>query len=99
MHSLTMKRMNSAIIDEFKYGFPSDGLSSVSYRWWENKNAIDNGDDSNQIADKDSKEDGVAANLTSMAVEMSEGKKNEIDGDYQRASLLSDLRKKAAKDG
>ncbi|KAI3457057.1 hypothetical protein Pfo_013720 [Paulownia fortunei] len=107
MHSLTMNKGNSPIFDEFKYGFPSDGLSSVSFRWWGNKSAIENGVDSKKSGDEDAEErkqqpkDSVdnAANLSSMDGEVTEGKKNETDADPQWASLLSDLRKRAAKDG
>ncbi|EYU30285.1 hypothetical protein ABFS82_13G047600 [Erythranthe guttata] len=101
--SQIMKIGNSTISDEFKYGFPSDGLSSVSYRWWGNKSGGENVVDTLQRVDENADErkeqhEGKvdhAANLSSMDDEvMTQGKKND-----EPVGLLSVLRKKAAKDG
>ncbi|KAL7087162.1 hypothetical protein ACP275_13G049500 [Erythranthe tilingii] len=101
--SQIMKIGNSTISDEFKYGFPSDGLSSVSYRWWGNKSGGENVVDTLQRVDenaderKEQREGKVdcAASLSSMDDEvMTQGKKND-----EPVCLLSVLRKKAAKDG
>lgn len=105
MHSLTMNKGSTPTFDEFKYGFPSDGLSSVSYRWWGNKSAAENVVDSQKSFSGDAEErkqqpegsEDTAANLSSM--EVTEGKKNETDADPKWASSLSALRKRAAEDG
>ncbi|KAL3638314.1 hypothetical protein CASFOL_017685 [Castilleja foliolosa] len=51
--SSTMNKVNAPVSDEFKYGFPSSGLSNISYRWWGNKNADDNVVDSKESAIED----------------------------------------------
>ncbi|KAK4398211.1 protein NLP9 [Sesamum angolense] len=56
MHSSTMNKANSATFDEFKYGFPSHGLSSVSYRWWGSRTDNDSNGDSQQTSSEDAKE-------------------------------------------
>lgn len=33
-HGSTLSKGTPSDLDEFKYGFPTNGLSSVSYRWW-----------------------------------------------------------------
>ncbi|KAL6536027.1 hypothetical protein OROHE_012871 [Orobanche hederae] len=105
MNGSTMSKANSSVSDEFKYGFPLDGLSSVSYRWWGNKSADKNvieskeGDiDKNEQQPKEL-ENTAAAN-SSIDEEVTEGKKHEItDADPEWASSLSTLRRKMAKDG
>ncbi|KAL6570748.1 hypothetical protein OROGR_000298 [Orobanche gracilis] len=106
MNASTRSKSNSSISDEYKYGFPLDGLSSVSYRWWGNKSADKNvidskeGDiDKNEHQPKEL-ENTAAANLSSVDEEVTEGKKHEsIDADSEWASSLSTLRRKMAKDG
>ncbi|KAL0362533.1 UNVERIFIED_CONTAM: hypothetical protein Scaly_1208500 [Sesamum calycinum] len=56
MHSSTMNKANSATFDEFKYGFPSHGLSSVSYRWWGSRTDNDSNGDSQRTSSVDAKE-------------------------------------------
>ncbi|KAL0306711.1 UNVERIFIED_CONTAM: hypothetical protein Sradi_6088400 [Sesamum radiatum] len=56
LHSSTMNKANSATFDEFKYGFPSHGLSSVSYRWWGSRTDNDSNGDSQQTSSEDAKE-------------------------------------------
>ncbi|KAL0399623.1 UNVERIFIED_CONTAM: hypothetical protein Sradi_2305600 [Sesamum radiatum] len=56
MHSSTMNKVNSATLDEFKYGFPSHGLSSVSYRWWGSRTDNDSTGDSQKTGGEDAKE-------------------------------------------
>lgn len=107
MHTSLMNTGTSSISDEFKYGFPSDGLSSVSYRWWGNKSAGEHGVDSQQTVveaaeeKKEKPEESVdtAADFSSLDKKVTEGEKNETEADPQWANLLSALRKKAAKDG
>lgn len=104
--SSTMNRGTSATFDEFKYGFPSAGLSSVSFRWWGNK-----GDGSNgtwQSADEEAKEmkqqvkgsaDARADDPSSADVEATGGKEDEIQADTQSTGLLTSLTKKSAQEG
>ncbi|GFQ05886.1 hypothetical protein PHJA_002732600 [Phtheirospermum japonicum] len=51
--SSTTNKVNSPVSDEFKYGFPSEGLSNISYRWWGNKSADENVVDSKDSDIKD----------------------------------------------
>ncbi|PIN25625.1 hypothetical protein CDL12_01628 [Handroanthus impetiginosus] len=101
LHSSTVNRGNSSIVDEFKYGFPSDGLSSVSFRWWGNKSDSDNGADTEQGSEDAEKSEQQSKDSTDTTVdeEVTEGKKNETDSNTQWASSLSALRKKTAKEG
>ncbi|KAL3821349.1 hypothetical protein ACJIZ3_007254 [Penstemon smallii] len=107
MLSSTMNKWQSPTFDEFKYGFPSDSLSCVSYRWWGNKPAIDSGVESqlsgieNAEEKKQELKDSAnsAANSSPKDEEMTEGKTKETDADSKCTSLLSSLRKRAARDG
>ncbi|KAK4438964.1 hypothetical protein Salat_0231000 [Sesamum alatum] len=56
IHRSTMNTANSATLDEFKYGFPSHGLSSVSYRWWGSRSDNDSTGDSQQTGSEDAEE-------------------------------------------
>ncbi|GER53387.1 plant regulator RWP-RK family protein [Striga asiatica] len=95
INSPAANNTNSPLLDEFKYGFPSDGLSSISYKWWGNKSADENAvdiekgsskdatDKSAQQPNKDSENNTNSANLAST----------------EWASSLTALRSKAAKEG
>ncbi|KAL2466681.1 RWP-RK domain-containing protein [Abeliophyllum distichum] len=39
MHSSNVMNGSLDSLDEFKYGFPSNGLPTVTYRWWGNTNS------------------------------------------------------------
>ncbi|XP_058095234.1 uncharacterized protein LOC131240787 isoform X2 [Magnolia sinica] len=89
-------------LDEFKQGFPSDGLSSVSMRWWGSMNL----DDAEKIP-KEEPTNIVAAEQKSHEFpsdgEMTEGKpERDTEKDAigpQGAALLSSVRKRAVEDG
>lgn len=110
MLSSSTNKDNSAASDEFKYGFPSDGLSRVSHRWWGNKSEIQDGvdceenvngnsDEKKENADEEKQQSEDTANLPSTDGQLTEGKTQETDGHSQRANSLSALRKKAVKEG
>lgn len=81
----------TSVYDEFKYGFPSDGLSTATYRWWGNKSP-----DGNQ----DSKlNDDNAKNSTEQAENVAEKTECQTSVDSTGTTLLTDVRKRAAKEG
>lgn len=103
--SSNMNKGSLSAYDEFKYGFPSAGLSSISHRWWGNKGDPDN--HGQQSVSKDAKGtkkesndsvDTAAADLLSDA-KASEGKESETDATVQLTGLLTSLRKKAGEEG
>ncbi|KAJ8561075.1 hypothetical protein K7X08_027265 [Anisodus acutangulus] len=69
--------------DEFKYGFPSDGLSTATYKWWGNKSP--DGNEDSQLNDDNSKNSKGHAENTSV--------------DSTGTILLTDVRKRAVKEG
>ncbi|CAO2837251.1 unnamed protein product [Amaranthus hypochondriacus] len=87
--------------DEFKYGFPSSGLSECTYRWWESSfigSEVSN-DDSNTSSEvrntsKVQAEDGFSCSREendSMVVDSGSEKSDEV--------LLSATRKRAVEEG
>ncbi|PHT51703.1 hypothetical protein CQW23_06165 [Capsicum baccatum] len=77
--------------DEFKYGFPSDGLSTTTYRWWGNKSPDRN---------EDSKlNDDNAKNNTEQPENITEKSECQTSVDSRGTTLLTDVRKRAVKEG
>ncbi|KAH6780745.1 hypothetical protein C2S52_011982 [Perilla frutescens var. hirtella] len=99
MHSSTMNKGSAPSSDEFKYGFPLNGLSSITYRWWGTKGDRENGSCDGDAKRKQQPEDSVDSGANLSSTEMTEGKKNETNADPHCQSSLSALRKKAAKEG
>ncbi|MCD9642654.1 hypothetical protein HAX54_029543 [Datura stramonium] len=77
--------------DEFKYGFPSDGLSTATYRWWGNKSPDGNQD--SQLNDDNAK------NSMEQAENIAEKSECQTSVDSSGTTLLTDVRKRAAKEG
>lgn len=95
----TMNKGSAPSSDEFKYGFPLNGLSSISYRWWGNKGDIENGSCVGDAERKQQPKDSVDSGANLSSTKTTEGKKNETDADSQWESSLSALRKRVAKEG
>lgn len=51
-----MTKWNLDSLDEFKYGFPSNGLSNVTHRWWGNSSSNSNGGDGRKNDNEDANE-------------------------------------------
>lgn len=81
----------SVSYDEFKYGFPSDGLSTATYRWWGNKSPDGNQD--SQLSDDNAKNSNEQAEIIA---EKSEG---HTTVDSTGTTLLTNVRKRAVKEG
>ncbi|CAN4097017.1 unnamed protein product [Withania somnifera] len=81
----------SVSYDEFKYGFPSSGLSTTTYRWWGNKSPDPNEDI--RLNDDDAK------NSTEQAEKIAEKAKCWTSVDSSGTTLLTDVRKRAVKEG
>ncbi|XP_060209466.1 protein NLP3 isoform X2 [Lycium barbarum] len=69
--------------DEFKYGFPPNGLSTATYKWWGNKSP--DGNDDNQLNDDNANNSNKSECHTSL--------------DSMGTTLLTDVRKRAVKEG
>ncbi|KAL5990045.1 hypothetical protein ACLOJK_010942 [Asimina triloba] len=89
-------------LDEFKQGFPSNGLSSVSNRWWGSASP----EHSEKTSEKEQTNTGAEEQLShKLSDEMEtapekieEDGKNDVAG-LQGAALLSSVRKRVAEDG
>lgn len=78
----------STYMDEFEFGFPSNGLSSVSVKWW-----MDAGSENSRMlqgqsmdAKLDKQETCVAANITNSSYMMNE----ETDSNLEDISILNE---------
>lgn len=99
-HSINTARVYQVGLDEFKYGFPSDGLAVVSHKWWESSSddmscnvSIEGGEKSHEQELKSEESGDVAAGKGL------ETGKDENDNDLRGTGLLSHLRKRAAEEG
>ncbi|KAL3502929.1 hypothetical protein ACH5RR_037378 [Cinchona calisaya] len=105
VHGSNLTTGASADLDEFKYGFPSDGLSTVSYRWWGNSNTNGSKDSPSDVSEDiqlNNKSPTNAADCNTIAstdTEKYQNKTHEICIDSLGEGLLSSLRKRAAKEG
>ncbi|XP_031389832.1 uncharacterized protein LOC116202428 [Punica granatum] len=77
------------LLDEFKNGFPSEGLSVASNRWW----GSDSGDETETKEDGEQKADDAAAEMKP------EEEKGSSGVDLTGTSLLTAVRKRAAEEG
>lgn len=88
--------------DEFKYGFPSNGLSTVSNKWWGSscpegyEDICKDGAKSDEVAKQQS--DVVADDGSSSAAAEKEQRESD-EGRSQGTGLLMAVRKKAAEEG
>lgn len=80
----------SVSYDEFKYGFPSDGLSTTTYRWWGNKSPDRN---------EDGKLNGDNAKNSTEQENIAEKSECQTSVDSRGPTLLTDLRKRTVKEG
>lgn len=101
--SINTTRVSQLGLDEFKYGFPSEGLAIVSHKWWESNSddirnyiSVDGGEKSHE---PELKSENSADYGDDVAVKDLETEKDESDGDLRGTGLLSHLRKRAAKEG
>ncbi|KAK3011842.1 hypothetical protein RJ639_012904 [Escallonia herrerae] len=104
MYSSYMAKKPPASLDEFKYGFPSDGLSTASNKWW--GNSIDgndngrNGGENNQQDTRHSNElvdEGL--DLLSSGIGKSGNGTDESNIGPQGTGLLAAVREKAVEEG
>uniref|UniRef100_A0A5B7BEG7 RWP-RK domain-containing protein n=2 Tax=Davidia involucrata TaxID=16924 RepID=A0A5B7BEG7_DAVIN len=103
LHSLNLTKGTLASLDEFKYGFPLDGLSTASNKWWGsssgNENFHGNGGEDVQEDEQQSKElvdDGARLLLD---IENLESERDESDMGPQRMGSLTTVRKRAVEEG
>ena len=102
LYSSNMTQGTQASLDEFKYGFPSDGLAIVSYKWWESSR-LNNGEDTKGSGVEDTqggkrKSEELSDSL--LMVEEKPVRQNDKSiTDLQGTGWLSDVRKNAADEG
>lgn len=93
-------------LDEFKYGFPSDGLSTATYKWWGSSSSAGShgsrGDEA-ETDEEDKHQSGEKANdaagSTIEGNEKSGDGKHESNIDPQGSGLLTAIRKRIAEEG
>ena len=92
-------------LDEFRHGFPSDGLSVSANRWWDSSSFKGYKDmDKDEVdADEDGKHDsGDRVNDNggdSMIVDQNKPTKGKIESSSEDIGLLTSVRKRAAEEG
>ncbi|KAF5732498.1 protein NLP3-like [Tripterygium wilfordii] len=93
-------------LDEFKHGFPSDGLSSVTYKWWgssspQRDEGIDSSEAKSDELEKPQSEG--KADTGASSVKMDEEKPGKggvkVHSGLEGTGLLTAVRKKAAEEG
>lgn len=91
--------------DEFKYGFPSDGLSTATYKWWGSSSSDVNGSTNSEEAetdevDKNQSEEKADGSATSVLFnEISGNVKQVTETEPQGSGLLTALRKRTVEEG
>lgn len=92
--------------DEFKYGFPSQGLSATTNKWWGSGNSddydrIQGGETETYEEDKNQPEEKTDDSTPSKAVEEKEFKygKEESKAGFQGPSILTSIRRRIADEG
>ncbi|KAG5001909.1 hypothetical protein AAZX31_08G298200 [Glycine max] len=83
-------------MDEFKCGFPSEGLSTTSNKWWGNSDRDDRAGANANGAKSHQPEEKVGAETDKMAHETGKAEKSEIP---HGSSLLKAVRKSAVEEG
>lgn len=95
----------SMALDEFKFGFPSDGLSTATYKWWSSSSSEGNRSTHVEEAETDEvdknqfeeKADGSAISIVSNEISGSLKKVTNIDP--QGLGLLTAIRKRTVEEG
>ncbi|GFZ05499.1 hypothetical protein Acr_17g0010710 [Actinidia rufa] len=102
LYSSNMTQGTQASLDEFKYGFPSDGLAIVSYKWWESS-SLDNGEDTKGSGVEDTqggkRKSEELSDALLMVGEKPVSRNDKSIMDLQGTGWLSDVRKSAADEG
>ncbi|CAI9089023.1 OLC1v1023509C1 [Oldenlandia corymbosa var. corymbosa] len=94
---VAVPQVQHAETDEFIFGFPSDGLSTVSYRWW-GKNSSGGSMDSSLKSGKDTSVDSNSIASKTDGKDL-QTKERDISTGSPETGSLSSLRKRAAEEG
>lgn len=86
-------------LDEFKHGFPTNGLAVVSYKWWGSSSSDSNEDLSRRKEGTDFQEDTKKTEELVDDGEKPASGKDESNNIPLGTGFLSQLRKSAAEDG
>ncbi|KAA8524157.1 hypothetical protein F0562_010412 [Nyssa sinensis] len=105
LHSLNLTKGTPASFDEFKYGFPLDGLSTASNKWWGrnspygNGNIHGNGGEDAREDEQQSKELADDSARLLLDRENPESERDESNIGLQGMNLLTSVRKNAVEEG
>lgn len=104
IHQPLQPKNISTYMDEFGFGFPSNGLSSVSVKWWIDSGSVDSRMLQGQSMDTelDKQETCVAANETNSSYMMDEESDSNLEDSAilnEPSALLFFLRKRSAEYG
>lgn len=94
-------------LDEFKYGFPSDGLSTATNKWWgsslsDTQRATDRAGIETDEDDGHQSEEKVDAGTSVVIVDEEKGENGKMESneiDPQGTGLLTSVRKRAVEEG
>lgn len=105
VHGAALSKGDHSNLDEFKYGFPSDGLSSVSYRWWGDSGPNDSRNGEGSVIEEYQDKKNSLMNLHSdiqSSTNDGDGCEKETDKgdiDFSGTGSLIALRKKGVEEG
>ncbi|KAI4308101.1 hypothetical protein L6164_031208 [Bauhinia variegata] len=87
-------------LDEYKHGFPSQGLATISNKWWGDSES-DDGSGINRDKAEVSKhgDDQLEGKATEVDKEASETETGKDDSNVEGAAVLTAVRKRAAEEG
>lgn len=104
LQSSNLTNGTPASLDEFMYGFPSDGLSTASNKWWGGSSALDGKHDFHGVQGADiqaeehqSKEKSVSAESSLLG--KSDSRMDHSDVGPQGTGILTAVRKRALDEG
>lgn len=92
-------------LDEFKYGFPSDGLSTAPYKWWGSRSSDGNDGihkDESEIDEEDKQAEAKADKESATQAtgnEKSSNGETESNVDPQESGLWTAVRKRTVEEG
>lgn len=105
MHSTSLTK-GMTVLDEFKYGFPSDGLSTASNKWWGSSSPYacegiseDGAETDGNDKDQSKEMTGDGPGTVIVDKEKSEGGEEKSNIGPQGVDLLTCVRKGAVEEG
>ncbi|KAI4306005.1 hypothetical protein L6164_029324 [Bauhinia variegata] len=88
-----------AALDEFKYGFPSQGLATISNKWWGNSDTDGAGVNRDKAKVSEHGEDELKEKSSEVDNEARETRKDDNNVTLEGTALLTAVRKRAVEEG